>query len=311
MINMADQEDLETPFDRQRAVSLLKEATQFLREYSGGSAVSNQNRSGENSEIQPAGSCRNEPHSSQRLQANHTRFLHTTTTASSVFTHQNRQGNEDNILSGSLARNSAANGRVLDSFRSLFPPYGREMSSTSSSSVQSPSASKRRKGNTFFFKRQTWTHEFFCLADKDQMVVPSRSLKVQLQEAGLGRKKVCLNGRADATEVKTTLEESYPKLKEGGGFEILRRGPSPSELTLIPPPPLGHTVKFLRDSAGLGQAVAFVRPLQCNLNREPIKPVSDHSQVGNQRIKLYLLRIFFKGYRGLAREIKILFYCAK
>ena len=37
MINMADREDLQTPFDRQRAVSLLEEATQFLREYSGGS----------------------------------------------------------------------------------------------------------------------------------------------------------------------------------------------------------------------------------------------------------------------------------
>ena len=106
MINMADREDLQTPFDRQRAVSLLDEATQFLREYSGGSAVSTQSRSGENSEI-PAGSRRNELHSSQRLQASHTRFPHTTTTASSVFTHQNMQGNEDNIPSGSLARNSA------------------------------------------------------------------------------------------------------------------------------------------------------------------------------------------------------------
>ena len=101
-----------------------------------------------------------------------------------------------------------------------------------------------------------------------------------------------------------TLEESYPKLKEGGGFEILRRGPNPSELTLIPPPPSGYTVKFLRDSAGLGQAIAFVRPLQCNLNWEAIKPVSDHSQVGNQRIIWYLLRIFFKGWRELAREMK-------
>ena len=96
MINMADREDLQTPFDRQRAVSLLEEATQFLREYSGGSAVSNQNRSGENSEVQPAGSRRNEPHSSRRLQANHTRFPHTTTTASSVHT---RTGKETEITS--------------------------------------------------------------------------------------------------------------------------------------------------------------------------------------------------------------------
>ena len=290
MINMADRQlekqHSQAPFDRQRAVSLLEEATQFLREYSGGSAVSTQSRSGENSEIQPAGSRVrwNEPHSSQRLQANHTRFPHRTTTTSSVCADQSRPGNEDNILGRSLARDGAANGRVLDNFRCLFLPYGRETSSTSSSSVQSPSTSKRRKRNTFFFKRETWTHEFFCLADKDQMVVPCTSVKIQLQEAGLGRKKVCLNGRADATEVKTTLEESYPKLKEGGGFEILRRGPSPSELTLIPPPPSGYTVNFLRDSAGLGKAIAFVRPLQCNLNLEAIKHIPDYSQVGIQRI---------------------------
>ena len=58
------------------------------------------------------------------------------------------------------------------------------------------------------------------------MEVPSRALKIQLQAAGLGWKEVCPNGRADAREVTVTLEESYPKLKEGGGFEILRHGPS-------------------------------------------------------------------------------------
>ena len=207
---MADREREQhsQPFDRQTAVSLLEQATQFRREYSGNSAVSTQS---ENSEVLPAGSRRNEQHNSQRLQAaNHT------PTTSSVFTDQSRPRNEDNILGVSLPRESAASGRVLDNFRSLFSPYGRARSSTSSSSIQSPSASKQRKCNTFFFKRETWTHEFFCLADKNQMAVPSRSLKIQLQAAGLGRKKVCFNGRADATEVKTTLEQSYSKLKEGG-----------------------------------------------------------------------------------------------
>lgn len=69
------------------------------------------------------------------------------------------------------------------------------------------------------------------------MVEPRISLKIQLQEADLGQKKVCLNGRADVTEVKTTLEESYPKFKERGGFEILRCGPNPTKLTLKE---LGH-----------------------------------------------------------------------
>ena len=96
-----------------------------------------------------------------------------------------------------------------------------------------------------FFKRDTWTHEFFCLADKGQMAVCSKSFKIQLQQAGLGRKKIRFNSKANATEVKTKLEESYPKLIDGGGFEILQRGLSPSELSIIPPPNSGYTVHAL------------------------------------------------------------------
>ena len=61
--------------------------------------------------------------------------------------------------------------------------------------------------------------------------------------------------------MKTKLEEVYPKLTSGGGFEILRQGMS-NELVLIEPPPSGYSVGFLRDIAGLGQAIAFERPLQ-------------------------------------------------
>ena len=88
------------------------------------------------------------------------------------------------------------------------------------------------------------------------MAFPSRSFKIQLQQAGLGRKKICFNSKANATEVKTKLEESYPKLIAGGGFEILRRGLSPSELSIIPPSNSGNNVNFLRDCAELGQAIA-------------------------------------------------------
>ena len=42
-----------------------------------------------------------------------------------------------------------------------------------------------------FFKRDTWTQEFFCLTDKGQMAVRSRSFKIQLQQAGQGRQKIC------------------------------------------------------------------------------------------------------------------------
>ena len=39
-------------------------------------------------------------------------------------------------------------------------------------------------------------------------------------------------------------------------------------LSLItpPPPPGGYSVPFLRDAAGLGQALAYIRPLQKDLD---------------------------------------------
>ena len=98
-----------------------------------------------------------------------------------------------------------ANGRVIENFRNLFQPYTareRSTSFSSSSRLQSASAAsapatKRRKRNTtvVFFKRDTWTHEFLCLADKEQMAVPSRSLKNQLQQTRLGCKKICFNSK--------------------------------------------------------------------------------------------------------------------
>jgi len=194
-------------------------------------------------------------------------------------------GSSRNSAVAGTVNGRETNGRVLENFRNLFQPYTareRLTSFSSSSSQQSASAAsapatKRRKRNTtvVFFKRDTWTHEFFCLADKEQMAVPSRSLKNQLQQAGVGRN----NSKANATEVKTKLEESYPKLIAGGGFEILRRGPSPSELSVIPPPNSGYTVHFLRDCAGLGQAIAYVRPVQRNLNQDPVEAVLEDCKV--------------------------------
>ena len=58
------------------------------------------------------------------------------------------------------------------------------------------------------------------------------------------------------------MEDAYPKLKEDSGFELLRSGARPGELLLIKPPPSGYTVPFLRDGAGLGQALIYIKPIQ-------------------------------------------------
>ena len=82
-----------------------------------------------------------------------------------------------------------------------------------------------------------------------------------------------LQQQGQRKEVKTKLKESYPNLIAGEGFEILQLSLSPSELSIVPPPNSGYTVHFLRDCAGLGQPIAYIRPVQCNLNQDPIQAV--------------------------------------
>ena len=53
------------------------------------------------------------------------------------------------------------------------------------------------------------------------------------------------------------LESVYLKLKEASGFEILQSGPSNKDLVVINPPAVGYSVPFLKESSGIGQALAF------------------------------------------------------
>ena len=119
--------------------------------------------------------------------------------------------------------------------------------------------------------KETWTHEFFCLGSTTATSVPSRAQKIALQNAGLGRRKVVFHCVASSIDVKTKLESVYPKLIKGGGFEILRSGSPTSKLSLITPPAAGYSVPFLRESAGLGQALAYIRPLQKDLDTSPLQ----------------------------------------
>ena len=70
------------------------------------------------------------------------------------------------------------------------------------------------------------------------------------------------------------IEAVYPKLKEAGGFELLRSGPiSNKDLMVITPPASGYTVPFLNKLSGLGQALAYIRPIQKSLALEPVQPL--------------------------------------
>ena len=65
-----------------------------------------------------------------------------------------------------------------------------------------------------------WTHNYVCLADSAQTRVPtSQAAKMLLEEAGLGQRKVTV----PKDELFTALLlNTFPKLNQGGGLEILR-----------------------------------------------------------------------------------------
>ena len=99
------------------------------------------------------------------------------------------------------------------------------------------------------------------MADRLADSAPSRSEKLELQSE-----------IRVAVKVKEKLEQAYPKLVTGGRFEILRSGASTSVrglCVLKPPATTGYSVNFLRNESGLGQALAYVRPLQRSLDTSP------------------------------------------
>ena len=76
---------------------------------------------------------------------------------------------------------------------------------------------------------------------------------------GLAEKKITFRKTADSAEVLTglELEEAYPKLKDGGGFELLRSGQFVIDRVLISSPPGGYSVNFLKN-CGLGQSTVYI-----------------------------------------------------
>ena len=172
-------------------------------------------------------------------------------------------------------RVGASSSAILNDFRNIFSPY-RISPVALTSTFQQPKhrSSKPKQRGAFFQPKETWTHEFFCLALKGQTRAPLRAEKFQLQAAGLGRRKICFHSKAKFSEFREKLEEEFPKLKSGGGFVLMRTGHQGNScLATITPPASGYSVPFLRDSSGLGQATAYIRPLQRDLDSTPVSEV--------------------------------------
>ena len=119
---------------------------------------------------------------------------------------------------------------VLSNFRNLFAPYSKEhvasASTFSSQKASCPLASRRVTRPSPYYKVKEIHlnhHEFICVESPYQTTVPSKSQKLTLQSAGLG-KKIVFGNKDSAMKVKEKLEAIYAKLKAGSGYEILRSG---------------------------------------------------------------------------------------
>ncbi len=99
---------------------------------------------------------------------------------------------------------------TLSELLKLFPSFQTSAKSVSSS-FQSGSGLRWKP----YKIKESWTHQFVCIAGKDEETIPSRDLKRQLTKAGLGEKKVVFNDKKGLWEhVKSVLEHEYPKAEK-------------------------------------------------------------------------------------------------
>ncbi|XP_034095626.1 uncharacterized protein LOC117561984 isoform X4 [Gymnodraco acuticeps] len=119
----------------------------------------------------------------------------------------------------------------------------------------------------------SYTHLFCCLEDKNAALVPNRYAKERLAAAGFGEKRLTFKGsHTDSNEFLEFLMDAYPKLRNGGGFELLKiSGTTRSRhLIVIPCPNEGYYVRYLKDpQTQIGHSTVFIRPMQRTLNLDP------------------------------------------
>ena len=86
--------------------------------------------------------------------------------------------------------------------------------------------------------------------------------KLKLRAAGLGDREITLDRGWSASLLHEKLSETYPQLRDGGGYDFLRtEGRSTTTLVVIPGSKTeGYSVQHLKDN--LNQATAYIRPLQ-------------------------------------------------
>ena len=114
-----------------------------------------------------------------------------------------------------------------------------------------------------------WKHNFICLANTYDDLVPSNIAKANLIRAGLGLKEITFSLNGDSSDFHEEILNAFPKLRDSGGYELLRTSDGHSKLLhVIPPLSGGYTAAYLKSI--MAQSKVYLRPLQQDLSMEPI-----------------------------------------
>lgn len=122
-----------------------------------------------------------------------------------------------------------------------------------------------------------WRHKFVCLAYKGQDRIPTTDYdKEQLFQAGLGEKEIEFKSLdLDAAAFKEMIFGVYPKLRLGGGFQLLKCLPNTRRLELLSMA-VHNSMIVLKQR--VGNARTYIRPIQKDLDldaiEEPVDAVS-------------------------------------
>ena len=132
-------------------------------------------------------------------------------------------------------------------------------------------------------KRKTcvWKHRFVCLAYRDQEKIPTTDgEKDDLLQAGLGEKAVEFSSLdCSAEEFREILYDCFPKLRDGGGYQLCRCLSNSRKLE-----PLTALVcsspAVLKDR--VGNARTYIRPLQRDLDMDSVYDITSMVRECNQ-----------------------------
>ena len=117
-------------------------------------------------------------------------------------------------------------------------------------------------GSNNRFNTGTWTREFCVLPDPDHDKTPSSQLSKTLREAGLGKTQLVFKSEDKHDDFEKKIYRAFPRLKDCGGFTLLRciQGGPCRPLTKIDV--LWKDVRVLRNKDLTGGGVIYLRPLQ-------------------------------------------------